>query len=173
MRDEWVTRADQGLFAAYGRTMLSVQLFEMTLLGLVQINQPEPPEVTEFDEAWKQVEPLVRMTAGQLRGELQKQGVVSDDLLEEIHTAVNTRNTLAHKYLLGYRMGRASGAVTPGQAVQEMRTVRGLYQDLTTRLVALTHRIAQERGWDLDDLGSLTEKELQQIMAEVESDEEG
>ena len=173
MTDERVTRADQGLFAAYGRTMLSVQLFEMALLGLIQVNQPEPPETTEFDEAWKQVEPMFRMTAGQLRRELQKQGVVPDDLLEEIQAAVNTRNTLAHNYLLKYRMGRAFGTVTPHESVQEMKTVRELYQDLTARLDALTHQRAQERGWDLDDLGGLTEEELRQIMSEVDSDEEG
>jgi hypothetical protein len=153
--------------------MLSVQLFEMALLGLVQINQPEPSQTTEFDEAWKQVEPLFRMTAGQLRKELQKQGVVSSDLLEEMQTAVNTRNTLAHNYLLEYRIRTTLGAVTPGEAVQEMRTVRELYQHLTARLDALTYQIAQERGWDLDDLGGLTEAELRQILSEVDSDEEG
>jgi hypothetical protein len=153
--------------------MMSVQLFEQALLGLVQINQPEPPENTEFDEAWRQVEPLFRMTAGQLRKELQKQGVVSDDLLDELQVAVNTRNTLAHNYLLEYRMRTVLGASTSHEAVQEMKTVRDLYQSLTARLDALRHDIAEERGWDLDDLGGLTEEDLKRIMSEVESDEEG
>jgi hypothetical protein len=132
--------------------MLSVQLFEMALLGLVQLNQPEPPETTEFDEvAWEQVEVLFRMTAGQLKKELQKQGAVPNDLLEEVQIAVDTRNTLAHSYLLEYRLRTEFGRLTPHQAVQEMKTVRGLYQDLAVRLDAVRYSIAQERGWDLED----------------------
>jgi len=153
--------------------MMSVQLFEQALLGLVQINQPEAPENTKFDEAWKQVEPLFRMTAGQLRKELQKQGVVSDDHLDELQIAVNTRNTLAHNYLLEYRMRTAFGSLTSHEAVQEMKKVRELYQGLTARLDALRHQIAEERGWNLDDLGGLTEEDLMRIMSEVEADEEG
>ena len=167
-----MTPADQGLFAAYGRTMFSVQLFEQALLALVQINQPEPPEATGFDDAWKQVEPLFRMTAGQLRKELQKQGVVSEDLLGELQTAVNTRNTLAHNYLLEYRMRTALDSVTPQEAVQEMKKVRELYHGLTARLDAVTHEKAEQRGWDLDDLGGLTEEDLRRIASEVESEEE-
>lgn len=172
MTEERVTPADQGLLAAYGRTMLSVQLFELSLLELVQINQPEPPESMEFDEAWKQVEPLFRMTAGQLKNKLRGQGAVPEELLEEIGTAVDTRNTLAHSYLLEYRVRRVSGAVTPGEAVQEMKQVRGLYRDLTARLDALTYRIAHQRGWDLDDLGGVTEEELLRALAEAEAGEE-
>ena len=146
MSEESVSRADQGLFAAYGRTMLSVQLFEMALLGLVQINQPELAEDTSFEDGWKQVEPLFRMTAGQLRRELQKQGSVPDALLEEIQTAVNTRNTLAHGYLLEYRISVFSGAATPREAVKGMKAVRGLYQDLNVRLRALTRQRAEGQG---------------------------
>ena len=152
--------------------MFSVQLFEMSLLGLVQINQPEPPDTVEFDEAWQQVEPLFRMTAGQLKAKLRGQGAVPEDLLEDIETAVKTRNTLAHSYLLEYRMRRVSGGVTPREAVQEMKEVRRLYQDLTARVDALTHQIAQQRGWDLDDLGGLTEEELLRGLAEAVGGEE-
>jgi hypothetical protein len=173
MSEGSVLRADQGLFAAYGRTMLSVQLYEMTLLGLVQINQPEPPgeDASSAEEIWKQVEPLFRMTAGQLRRELQKQGSLPDALLEEIQTAVNTRNTLAHSYLLEYRISVLSGAVTPREAVEEMKAVRGLYQDLNVRLDALTRQRAEEQGWDLDDLGGLTNENLRRMVAEVEAEE--
>ncbi len=67
MSEEKVDEKDVRVLAEYGRTMLSVQLFELSLLGLVQINQPEAPEDVSFEEGWKQVEPLFRMTAGQLR----------------------------------------------------------------------------------------------------------
>jgi hypothetical protein len=152
--------------------MLSVQLFELILMGLVQINQPEPPEKVPFEEAWKQVQPIFEMTAGQLRKELEKQGSVPDDLLDEIQIAVNTRNKLAHYYLLEFRMRSYSAGGVPREAVEEMVMVRALFRDLNVRLDALMHQRAKERGWDLNDLGGLTEQDLRRITAEAESDEQ-
>ena len=172
MSEERITQEDLKVLAEYGRTMLSVQLFELTLMGLVQINESEPPEKVPFDEAWKQVQPLFRMTAEQLRKELEKQGNVPDDLLDEIQIAVNTRNKLAHYYLLEFRMRSYSAGGVPREAVEEMVMVRALFRDLNVRLDALMHQRAKERGWDLNDLGGLTEQDLQRITAEVESDEQ-
>ena len=172
MSEERITQEDLKVLAEYGRTMLSVQLFELALMGLVQVNQPEPPEVVPFDEAWKQVQPLFGMTAGQLRKELKKQASVTDDLLDEIQIAVNTRNKLAHYYLLEFRMRSFSAGGVPREAVEEMVMVRALFQDLNARLEALMHQRAKERGWDLNDLGALTEQDLRRIAAEVESDEQ-
>jgi hypothetical protein len=172
MSEERSTQEDLKVLAEYGRTMLSVQLFDLTLMGLVQINQSEPPEKVPFDEAWKQVQPLFRMTAEQLRKELEKQGNVPDDLLDEIQIAVNTRNKLAHYYLLEFRMRSFSAGGVPREAVEEMVMVRALFRDLNVRLDALMHQRAKERGWDLNDLGGLTEQDLQRITAEVESDEQ-
>jgi hypothetical protein len=172
MSEERSTQEDLKVLAEYGRTMLSVQLFDLTLMGLVQINQSEPPEKVPFDEAWKEVQPLFGMTAEQLRKELEKQGNVPDDLLDEIQIAVNTRNKLAHYYLLEFRMRSFSAGGVPREAVEEMVMVRALFRDLNVRLDALMHQRAKERGWDLNDLGGLTEQDLQRITAEVESDEQ-
>ena len=172
MSEERITQEDLKVLAEYGRTMLSVQLFELTLMGLVQINQSEPPEKVPFDEAWKQVQPLFRMTAEQLRKELEKQGNVPDDLLDEIQIAVNTRNKLAHYYLLEFRMRSFSAGGVSREAVEEMVMVRALFRDLNVRLDALMHQRAKERGWDLNDLSGLTEQDLRRIAAEVESDEQ-
>jgi hypothetical protein len=172
MSEERITQEDLKVLAEYGRTMLSVQLFELTLMSLVQINQTEPPEMIPLEEAWKQVQPIFEMTAGQLRKELEKQGSVPDDLLDEIQIAVNTRNKLAHYYLLEFRMRSFSAGGVPREAVEEMVMVRALFQDLNVRLDALMHQRAKERGWDLNDLGGLTEQDLRRITAEVESDEQ-
>jgi hypothetical protein len=172
MSEERSTQEDLKVLAEYGRTMLSVQLFDLTLMGLVQINQSEPPEKVPFDEAWKEVQPLFGMTAEQLRKELEKQGNVPDDLLDEIQIAVNTRNKLAHYYLLEFRMRSFSAGGVPREAMEEMVMVRALFQDLNARLEALTHQRANERGWDLNDLGGLSEQDLRRITAEVESDEQ-
>ena len=172
MSEERITQEDLKVLAEYGRTMLSVQLFELTLMGVVQINQPEPPEKVPFEEAWKQVQPILEMTAGQLKNELEKQGRVPDDLLDEIQIAVNTRNKLAHYYLLEFRMRSFSAGGVPREAVEEMVMVRALFRDLNVRLDALMHQRAKERGWDLNDLGGLTEQDLRRIAAEVESDEQ-
>ena len=50
MSEERITQEDLKVLAEYGRTMLSVQLFELTLMGLVQINQPGPPEKIPLEE---------------------------------------------------------------------------------------------------------------------------
>jgi hypothetical protein len=172
MGEEHITQVDLKVLAEYGRTMLSVQLFELTLMSLVQINQTEPPEKIPLEEAWKQVQPIFEMTAGQLRKELEKQGSIPDDLLDEIQIAVNTRNKLAHYYLLEFRMRSFSADGVPPEAMEEMVMARALFQDLNARLEALTHQRAKERGWDRNELGGLTEEQLRRIAAEVESDEQ-
>ena len=172
MSEERITQEDLKVLAEYGRTMLSVQLFDLTLMGLVQINQSEPPEKVPFEEAWKEVQPLFGMTAGHLRKELKKQGNVPDGLLDEIQIAVNTRNKLAHYYLLEFRIRSYSAGGVSREAVEEMVMVRALFRDLNVRLYALMHQRAKERSWDLNDLGGLTEQDLRRITAEVESDEQ-
>jgi hypothetical protein len=162
--EERIDRDDRKVLAEYGRTMLAVQLFELNLLGLVQMNQPEPPEDVDFGEAWKQVEPLFRKTAGQLRKELEKQGSVPDDLLEELQVAVNTRNTLAHSFLLTYRMDKLVNRRARHDAIETLRIARGKFREVGGRLDALTSERAKERGWDLDDVG-LSEEEFRQILA--------
>ena len=172
MSEERITQEDLKVLAEYGRTMLSVQLFDLTLMGLVQINQSEPPEKVPFEEAWKEVQPLFGMTAGHLRKELKKQGNVPDDLLDEIQIAVNTRNKLAHYYLLEFRMRSYSAGGVPREAMEEMVMVRALFRDLNVRLDALMHQRAKERGWDRNELGGLSEENLRRIAAEFESDEQ-
>ena len=172
MSEERITQEDLKVLAEYGKTMLGIQLFELILMSLVQINQPEPSGKIPLEEAWKQVQPIFEMTAGQLRKELGKQGNVPDDLLDEIQIAVNTRNKLAHYYLLEFRMRSFSAGGVPREAMEEMVMVRALFQDLNVRLEALTHQRAKERGWDRNELGGLTEENLRRIAAEVESDEQ-
>jgi len=172
MSEERITQEYLKVLAEYGRTMLSVQLFELTLMGLVQINQSEPPEKVPLEEAWKQVQPILDMTAGQLRKELEKQGRVPDDLLDEIQIAANTRNKLAHYYLLEFRMRSFSAGGVPREAMEEMVMARALFQDLNARLEELTHQRAKERGRDRSELGDLTEENLRRIAAEVEFDEQ-
>lgn len=167
-----IDEQDFEVFIEYGWTMLVVQLFEIALLQLVQMNQPELPEEASFDEGWKRVEPLFRMTAGRLRKELQKQDSVPDDILEEIQTAVNTRNTLAHEYLVSYRFHRNIGHTTPQEIVEELNRIRELFQELSAKLDVLAHRLAEQRGWDLDDLGGLTAEDLRRIASEVEDGED-
>ena len=103
---------------------------------------------------------------------MKKQGVVPDELLDEIETAVNTRNTLVHGYLAEYRMRKTLvGTVSSGEIVQELVRVRRRFQDLAALLEVARYEIAKERGWDLDDLGSLTEEDLRRIAAEAETAE--
>lgn len=172
MSEERITQEDLKVLAEYGTTMLSVQLFELTLMGLVHLSQPEPPEKIPFEEAWKQVQPIFEMTAEQLRKELEKQDSIPADLLDEIRIAVNTRNKLVHYYLLEFRMRSFSAGGVAREAMDEMVMARALFRDLNARLEALTHQRAKERGWDRNELGGITEENLRRIAAEVEPDEQ-
>lgn len=99
------------------------------------------------------MEEIVAFLKRELDYQLEKKSsVLHGEAHRKVQTAVNTRNTLAHSYLLEYRMCMALSGATPHEAAQEMKTVRKLYQDLTARLDALRYQKAQERGWDLNDL---------------------
>lgn len=151
--------------------MFSVQLFELALLALVHISQPDLPEAAGFDEERERLEALFDKTAGQLRRELKKQGAVPEELLDEVETAVNTRNTLVHGYLAEYRMRKTLGTVSSGGIVQALKRVRRRFQDLAALLDVARYQMAKEQGLDLDDLGGLTEEDLRRIAAEAESEE--
>lgn len=138
-----VSHDDRRVLLAYGRTMLSVQLFELSLRGLVQ-SETELPE-GGLEEAWAVIEPLFRMTAGQLKNRL---ALEDEDLLEELTTAVSTRNTLAHEYLLLYRMRAALEDRPPGDAVAELEMIADKFDVLTQQLDELTAERDQAEGID-------------------------
>src|SRR5215208_4282574 len=102
-----LTQEDWAVFAEYGRTMYSVQEFEQILLGAVDVDEVLSKEETD-EKRLKKVKKLFRATAGQLRRQLESQGTVPVDLLDEIETGVNRRNRLAHHYLWVYRVYRVT-----------------------------------------------------------------
>jgi hypothetical protein len=152
------TPADRELLAEYGVTMLHVQLFEFSLLGLVQAGAPEP-EGDSFEAALKRLEDLFALTAGQLR---RRAGVEDPELAGELEAAVNTRNSLAHRYLLDTRMNLAAGATTHEQERATLGDAARRFDAVRQRLDELTDAAYRERGIDPTP-PAFTEEELRSI----------
>ena len=100
MTEVEITEADRGLLGEYGETMLYVQLFELSLLGLVQAQEPAPADPS-LEAGLQLVEELFSLTAGRLK---QLARIEDADFGEDVAAAVTSRNTLAHSYLLEARM---------------------------------------------------------------------
>lgn len=122
MPEDTITGADWEVFANYGRTMLAVQSFEFTLFQIVQLQDEDFPEEADFEEAWREhVEPLFKLTAGQLKGKLRG---LDEELVGELEAAVTARNFLAHHFLFNYRLATVTGATdhrTPLAALAELQ----------------------------------------------------
>lgn len=138
---------DMRVFREYGRTMFFVQSFEFGLQQLLQLQRQIPPDLG-FEEAWAKVEKIFAMTAGQTARRLD----VPDDLAEVLQIAVNTRNTLAHEYLMLFRMDRAingDGAVE--NAVSELQEIAGKFQAVTESISARSDALLRAQGIDPDE----------------------
>lgn len=126
----------------YGRTMLSVQLFEFTLRGLAVSLSPKLRDSADFDEVWQSVEPMFsgRVSTRSLTGKISADA----DLADELRVAVNTRNTLAHDYILAYRMS----VLHEGRAYRtfsaELRRIRRKFDAVTDRLDLLCGELGLE-----------------------------
>ncbi len=56
-------------------------------------------------------------------------------------------------------------------AIELLQFARGKFQEVRDRLDALTQERASERGWDLNDLGGLTDEDLRRILMEDDPDD--
>ena len=149
MSDETITGTDWEVFAHYGQTMLTVQAFEFTLFQVVQIQDEDFPEEGDFEEVWREhVEPLFKLTAGQLRGKLQG---IDYALIEELGAAVGTSNFLAHEFLFRYRLAAATGTSDHRAAVETLAELQGRFAGVTRKLDWIAAELMREKGADPDD----------------------
>lgn len=149
MPEEAITDADWEVFAHYGRTMLTVQAFEFTLFQIVQLQDEDFPEAGEFSEVWRDhIEPLLGLTAGQLRGRLRD---IDSDLLAELRAAVDARNFLAHRFIFNYRLAAATGASDHRDAVASLTELQGRFADVNAKLDAIADELIREKGLDPND----------------------
>lgn len=166
---------DWKVLAKYGWAMFGVQLWELSLKQLVQLGQPDLPEDAPFEDAWREVERLLRRPAGRLREELKRQGYGSVDLHEKLKDYRRRRNELAHEFLLDYVLMRQSGVPDAPAAAVRVLEAHGLeFREFGDELSELSGRRAEQRGWDfekdLEEVG-LTPEELGRITLAEEADQ--
>lgn len=139
--EEVVTQEDWQVFKEYGRTMFSVQLFEMSLAGVVYSggsadHKKLHPNPTVLEETMT----LFNLTAGQLKAALKKQEDVPEDLLEAVEIAVENRNELVHRYLLNYRAAKLADPQAHHTAIADLREAQECFQALAAWLEELRDR---------------------------------
>lgn len=81
-------------------------MWELSLKELVQLGQPDFPDDASFDDAWPEVERLLRRPVGKLKEQLQRQGYGSKELHDKLKTFKRRRNEMAHEFLLDYALMR-------------------------------------------------------------------
>lgn len=95
---------------------------------------------------------------------LEEQGYRPEGLHEELETYRNHRNELAHHFFIDYARVYGSGDLEAhGAALAFLQNIGLLFQEQGSKIEALSDQQAAYRGWDLNDLGGLTEEELWRI----------
>jgi hypothetical protein len=144
------------VYLRYGRLMHQVQIFELAVRGLV--NLTEPPTERPIDDS---IDQLFRRPLGKLAKSLG----ADDAFGAALETAVNTRNTLAHTYLLEAALRLNSDASTEDDEVALLDEVYEKYLEVNRRIDKLTEREYLRLG--LDQTGGLTDDEVAALIREV------
>jgi hypothetical protein len=149
---------------------------ELSLKQLVQLGQPDFPNDASFEDAWAEVERLLRRPAGKLREQLEQQGYGSKALHDKLKKFKRHRNVLAHEFLLDYAVMRQTGIPDIYEAA--VKKVEGdglLFRDFSDELSELSQQRAIQSGWDLaKDLEEvdLTPEDLGRMLLAEEAEEE-
>jgi hypothetical protein len=85
-------------YAQYGRTMLGYQSLEMSMAFLVVMDQDDPPPLSTYGEAVKNLNKLYKLTIGALQRRVGKD--LPQELIDDLEQARRGRNYLAHQYLV-------------------------------------------------------------------------
>jgi hypothetical protein len=145
--EQRVLLQQMAVLSQYGRVMLSIQLFEVQLIGVAMLASAKdpfaPPRKINVKRAIKKslkraIHLSFKATAAEARDSAAE--ILPPDLMEEVDRAIKWRNRLAHRYLREKIIGSGDGGFAPGT-----------YDEL----VKLTH--------SFDNLGKLLAKENERI----------
>jgi hypothetical protein len=170
VRESFEQEDMQLLFSTYGTAMYAVQSWESALKTLlIYLDLPGDDVAVSYDEAWEPVARILTTAAGPLRKRLEEQGYRPEGVHEELETFRNRRNELAHDFFLDYaRVRKAGDPEAHGAALKFLEATKLFFEEQTDKLDALSDEEVDKRGWDLNDLGDLTEEELWRIALEDE-----
>lgn len=166
------TREDWEVFAEYGRTMLSAQELESSLLAWVSGDDYWPEQKSGVsqevsrEEFFVALEKLFRMTAGQLRRLLLSQRNIPEELAEELAEVLLSRNKLAHGYLSQYATERLMNPFAAQEAISHLAELRARFEDMDIRLLTWLKededRKLRERGEDPEEYRAKIRREVQE-----------
>lgn len=131
--------ADRAAFMAFGRAMLSAQLLEFTIFQLAHLDRKSP---TDLERALKKIDGLLKQPKRDQGKNLKGLGA---DLLDDIETALQVRNRIAHDALVEYRLELATTGDAAG--VMAVLEVAHLYfEDVRERLDAIADGRLEKQG---------------------------
>lgn len=132
------------LYAHYGQIMREAQLFELTIRHLFQLFREGPPRPDgrrlEDEVEWLFKQPLRQLA----------QRVGTGNLAEDVATAVNTRNTLAHEFLLLAYLSINTGQSSYDEQIGILRLAHRKFVELNASLDFLARKREAELGFDRD-----------------------
>lgn len=141
------------VFMQYGRTMLSVQVFEGSLASLMLIASVRDPHrktktsCAQFQEMIERTVNAYTRTSARRAFEAIKDRV-PEELLDDIDVAIKWRNRLAHRYLREQLYGLEGFTFRPGTLKQLERLARD-FDRLGKRLLKENQRLTD--GWPKDE----------------------
>jgi hypothetical protein len=116
------------LLADFGAVMLEIQLFEVTLVGVVQVQGDELRGTPDYGAF---VEKLFRLTAGQLR---QRASIEDHELATLLAHAVTLRNRLVHGWLVYAGMDSVAGTESIADQRRRLQDARRVLKQVRARL---------------------------------------
>jgi hypothetical protein len=147
------------VFAAYGELMLEFQSLELTMYQFLSMRVKQK---TTLDQWNRKVEGWYGTTLGRLYGSVKAQGHLAQSLAEELDGAVETRNYLAHRFLIEWTI------VVP--SIEARDAALEYLAMISDRLTSLEEALADHlrtQGIDveaeLDNLDEETQREIEAL----------
>jgi hypothetical protein len=125
------------IYTEYGLTMFEAQQLELVVRQLFQLRQLEAADPDSEGAETVGVDEELRQLFSRPLGKLAKKLGVDDTLAGEIKAAVQTRNVLAHSFLLTSQILVHQQARTPGEAIDELRGHRERFEQLREQVDAV------------------------------------
>jgi hypothetical protein len=140
---------DDGLvFAAYGRAMLAAQMLEFEVFQLANLDAKTPQQ---FEQAMKKLEARLAAPTSRLAKDV---AALPEPLRQDLLELLEVRHTLAHSFLMEYRIKKVVEADdATSWAIELLEAAFEMFRDMDRRIEILTQRESDARdiGADLTD----------------------
>ncbi len=146
MSHEPLTQEDLDVFAYYGRTMASVQQFELAMTRLARLIHPQLSEDVPFAVAWNHMKKYLRRTDTPLAKQLGEAGNTPQEMLEIVEYLLMGRENSAHEFLLTYVRETTLGTVNRAEVISTLQEAEVEFLQLRDFVNALYGAIVRGLG---------------------------